>query len=154
MKLRKNLAASLIVVAAAAGVWAAAGPATAVEPYCVTTPDTSMPGGHDDLNIADQLVDIRGADRGECVQNVVNRAFEQAGGQYNVIVANLSLNYEQHLNGVKFYGNFVRDGVYYGIWVFEDGEFYNNGDGGWQNWGMRGWFRDVDQHVEFHRPGA
>jgi hypothetical protein len=35
--------------------------------------------------------------------------------------------YEDHFNGVQFYGSAVYDGITYGIWVFEDGSFTNKG---------------------------
>jgi hypothetical protein len=156
MNLCNKIAAAFVVTTVIAGISGAVvtTPASAAEAYCVTRTDTGIPGGRDDLNITSQLVDIRGDDRGECVKNVADRAFEQAGKKYNVLVANLSLDYDQRLNGVKFYGTFVREGVYYGIWVFEDGQFYNHGDGGWQNWGMRGSFTSLEQGVEFHRLGS
>ncbi len=37
----------------------------------------------------------------------------------------------------------------FGIWVFEDGEFTNKGDGGWINWAFRGWFDRDGGHVKF-----
>ncbi len=31
------------------------------------------------------------------------------------------------------------DGIPFGIWAFKDGTFINKGDGGWINWGFKGW---------------
>ncbi|MEU5209511.1 stress protein [Streptomyces sp. NPDC020742] len=88
------------------------------------------------------------------VKNLRESAFYAAGGQYNVMVHNLSQGYEDHLNGVKAYGSATYDGVIYGIWVFEDGEFTNQGDGGYINWAFRGWFDRPDNggYVKFYRP--
>ena len=61
-------------------------------------------------------------------------SFYASGQKYNVMVFNLSQEYEDHFNGVQFYGSAVYDGITYGIWVFEDGSFTNKGDGGWINW--------------------
>ncbi|MCK7624473.1 stress protein [Streptomyces sp. RS10V-4] len=88
------------------------------------------------------------------VKNLRESAFYAAGGQYNVMVMNLSQGYEDHLNGVKTYGSATYDGVVYGIWVFEDGEFTNVGDGGYLNWAFRGWYDRPDNggYVKFYRP--
>ncbi|AJT63227.3 Stress response protein YvgO [Streptomyces lydicus] len=88
------------------------------------------------------------------VKNLEESAFYAAGGQYNVMVMNLSQGYEDHFNGVKAYGSATYDGVIYGIWVFEDGEFTNLGDGGYINWAFRGWFDRPNNggYVKFSRP--
>ncbi|WEB45040.1 stress protein [Streptomyces yunnanensis] len=88
------------------------------------------------------------------VKNLRESAFYAAGGQYNVMVMNLSQGYEDHLNGVKAYGSATYDGVVYGIWVFEDGEFTNLGDGGYINWAFRGWYDRPNNggYVKFSRP--
>lgn len=91
-------------------------------------------------------------DRSGFVKNLMNGAFYGAGQRYNVMVFNLSQNYQQSFRGVKFYGSAVYDGVTFGIWVFEDGEFLNQGDGGWINWAFSGWFDRNDQYVRFKKP--
>lgn len=80
-------------------------------------------------------------------------AFYESGQHYNVMVHNLSQPYEDKLNGVKQYGSATYDGVTYGIWIFEDGEFTNQGDGGYINWAFRGvWERpDNGGYVKFSR---
>ncbi|OOR48922.1 stress protein, partial [Bacillus mycoides] len=67
------------------------------------------------------------------VKGVMESTFYSAGQRYNVMVFNLNQNYEDRFNGVKFFGTTVYDGITFGIWVFEDGEFTNKGDGGWIN---------------------
>jgi hypothetical protein len=91
-------------------------------------------------------------DRGGFVKNVMNTAFYGSEQRYNVMVFNLSQNYRQSFRGVKFYGSAVYDGVTFGIWVFEDGEFLNQGDGGWINWAFSGWFDRNDKYVRFKKP--
>lgn len=78
--------------------------------------------------------------------------FYAAGGRYNVMVFNLSQNYEDRFNGVKTFATANLGNVVYGIWVFESGTFKNNGDGGWDNWAFRGWFDRQNKFVTFHRP--
>ncbi|MGW7490537.1 stress protein [Streptomyces sp. NPDC054786] len=87
------------------------------------------------------------------VKNLMESAFYASGQHYNVMVHNLSQGYEDHLNGVKQYGSATYDGVTYGIWIFEDGEFTNKGDGGFINWAFRGvWERpDNGGYVKFSR---
>lgn len=59
------------------------------------------------------------------------------GGRYNVMVFNLSQNYEDRFNGVKTFATANLGNVVYGIWVFESGTFKNNGDGGRDNWAFK-----------------
>lgn len=86
------------------------------------------------------------------VKGVMESTFYSAGQRYNVMVYNLNQNYDDRFNGVKFFGTTVYDGITFGIWVFEDGEFTNKGDGGWINWAFRGWFDRDGGHVKFYRP--
>ncbi|ABS75389.1 MULTISPECIES: hypothetical protein [Bacillus] len=106
------------------------------------------------LGIGNSIADaIKSAqNRDGFVKNLMESSFYASGQKYNVMVFNLSQEYEDHFNGVQFYGSAVYDGITYGIWVFEDGSFTNKGDGGWINWAFRGWFDRDGDHVEFHRP--
>ncbi|MCP9985857.1 hypothetical protein LUX01_03205 [Streptomyces sudanensis] len=101
--------------------------------------------------IADALRGIDTGDRGAFVREAVDKAFEAAGGWHNVMLSNLSHNYEDRFQGTRLYANVKWGNVHYGLWVFESGEFTNNGDGGWINWGFRGWFDRNGSHVKFHR---
>ncbi|WP_435051387.1 stress response protein YvgO [Bacillus subtilis] len=120
---------------------------------------TGIPGVNfnvnlDVLGIANSIRDavVQNANRSGFVKNMMESTFYSAGQRYNVMVFNLSQNYEEHFRGVKFYGSAVLNGVVYGIWVFEDGEFTNQGDGGWDNWAFKGWFDRNDKHVTFYKP--
>ncbi|PAC98743.1 stress response protein YvgO [Bacillus paralicheniformis] len=108
----------------------------------------------DVLGIANSIRDavVQNANRKGFVKNMMESTFYSAGQRYNVMVFNLSQEYEDHFTGVKFYGSAVLNGVVYGIWVFESGEFTNKGDGGWDNWAFRGWFDRNDKHVTFYKP--
>ncbi|ASB89065.1 MULTISPECIES: hypothetical protein [Bacillus] len=108
----------------------------------------------DVLGIANSIRDavVQNANRSGFVKNMMESTFYAAGQRYNVMVFNLSQEYEDHFNGVKFYGSAVLNGVVYGIWVFESGEFTNKGDGGWDNWAFRGWFNRDGKHVTFYKP--
>ena len=89
------------------------------------------------------------------VKNLMETAFYQAGEKYNVMVFNLSQGYSKSLNGVNTYLSATYDSVVYGIWVFEDGEFINEGDWGYINWAFQGWFERTGHqghHVKFTRP--
>lgn len=86
------------------------------------------------------------------VKNLMESTYYSAGQRYNVMVFNLSQEYEDHFNGVQFYASAVySNGVTYGIWAFEDGEFTNKGDGGWINWAFRGSFDRNEGHVKFNK---
>lgn len=86
------------------------------------------------------------------VKNLMNSAFYTARQRYNVMVCNLSLNYDSQLESVVFYRSAVYDGVTYGIWVFEKGTFTNNGDGGWINWAFTGRYQRNGRIVRFSKP--
>ncbi|MEH6891242.1 hypothetical protein V7024_16350 [Bacillus sp. JJ864] len=108
----------------------------------------------DVLGIADRIRDAvnANANRSGFVKNVMESTFYSAGQRYNVMVFNLNQGYVEQFRGVKFYGSTNYNGTIYGIWVFEDGEFTNEGDGGWINWAFKGWFDRNDKHVKFYRP--
>ncbi|MCG8397165.1 stress protein [Bacillus atrophaeus] len=127
-------------------------PKTSQQPTAGTTAaEVGLNVNVDVLGIANQIADsIKSAqNRDGFVKNLMESSFYASGQKYNVMVFHLSQEYEDHFNGVKFYGSAVYDGITYGIWVFEDGSFTNKGDGGWA---FRGWFDQNDNTVEFHRP--
>lgn len=120
----------------------------------VSAKDVGLNIDVDLLGIGNSIADaIKSAqNRDGFVKNLMESSFYASGQKYNVMVFNLSQEYEDHFNGVQFYGSAVYDGITYGIWVFEDGSFTNKGDGGWIDWAFRGWFDRDGDHVEFHRP--
>lgn len=52
-----------------------------------------------------------------------------------------------------YYDSVEYDGITFGIWVFEDGTFVNNGDGGYINWTFVGSFdrEEGSGTVDFHK---
>lgn len=102
--------------------------------------------------IAKAISDLAIEDRGEFVKEAVNKAFDHAGQRYNVMIMNLSQGYANRLTGVKLYATVHWGRVYYGLWVAEAGEFTNTGDGGYINWGYRGWFERHGTTVKFRHP--
>ncbi|GKQ40225.1 hypothetical protein [Streptomyces sp. A012304] len=102
--------------------------------------------------IAKAISDLATDDRGEFVKEAVNKAFEHAGRRYNVVIMNLSQGYENRLTGVKLYATVKWARVYYGLWVAEAGQFTNTGDGGYINWGYRGWFERHGTTLTFRQP--
>ncbi|MGJ9412883.1 hypothetical protein ACHAAC_09255 [Aeromicrobium sp. CF4.19] len=102
--------------------------------------------------IASAIATIPGGGRGEFVEQAVQEAFDRDGGDYNVVMHNLSQGYEENLEGVKLYANVRYGEVNYGLWIAEGGEFTNTGDGGYINWAFRGWFDRDDNTVRFHQP--
>ncbi|WP_129707639.1 stress protein [Priestia megaterium] len=90
------------------------------------------------------------------VKGAMEKAFFESGQQYNVMVMNLSQSYNSdQLQGVQYFDTVDYDGITYGVWIFEEGTFINEGDGGYDNWAFRGWFErteDDEKTVNFHRP--
>ncbi|APT48772.1 stress protein [Bacillus pumilus] len=126
----------------------------AAEGKAGTTASPNVNVNFDVLGIANAIVNAvnANANRSGFVKSVMESTFYAAGGRYNVMVFNLSQNYEDRFNGVKTFATANLGNVVYGIWVFESGTFKNNGDGGWDNWAFRGWFDRQDKFVTFHRP--
>ncbi|MGW7414405.1 stress protein [Streptomyces sp. NPDC054863] len=101
--------------------------------------------------VADALRSIKTDDRGSFVKQASEKAFNASGGRHNVMLFNLSQGYDDRFQNIKIYANVKWGNVYYGLWIFENGEFTNTGDGGWINWGMYGWFERNGGHVKFNR---
>ncbi|MBZ9593655.1 MULTISPECIES: stress protein [Streptomyces] len=101
--------------------------------------------------IADALRGIKTDDRGTFVQEAVDKAFKAAGGWHNVMLFNLSQNYNDQFQGTRVYANVKWGNIHYGLWIFESGQFTNQGDGGWINWGFTGWYERNGGHVKFNR---
>ncbi|AXG79407.1 stress protein [Streptomyces paludis] len=101
--------------------------------------------------VTDAIRSVTTNNRGDFVNQVKDKIFTAAGGRHNVMVFNLSQNHKDRFNNVRLYANVKWDKIHYGVWIFESGEFTNLGDGGWINWGFRGWFDRNDKHVKFRR---
>ncbi|NHH95995.1 Stress response protein YvgO [Bacillus sp. MB95] len=86
----------------------------------------------------------------------MEKAFFESGQQYNVMVMNLSQGYNSdQLQGVQYFDTADYDDITFGVWIFEEGTFINEGDGGDDNWAFRGWLErtgDDEKTVNFHRP--
>jgi len=92
--------------------------------------------------------------RGGFVRSLSNEVFYSADRRYNVMVFNMNMNHQQRLRGVKFYRSVNLGGIPFGIWVFEEGEFINQGHGGWINWAFMGSFDRTGtngHHVRFRK---
>jgi len=96
----------------------------------------------DPLAISQAIADAAksAANRDGFVKDLSYLAYFNAGHQaYNVIVMNLSQPHDPSgLQGVVGYSDATYDGVVYGIWIFREGTFVNQGDGGWINWAAYG----------------
>ncbi|MFJ7781016.1 stress protein [Streptomyces yangpuensis] len=101
--------------------------------------------------IADALRGIKTDNRGTFVQEAVDKAFNAAGGRHNVMLFNLSQNYNDQFQGTRVYANVQWGNIHYGLWIFESGQFTNQGDGGWINWGFVGWYERNGGNVKFNR---
>ncbi|MFJ6205382.1 stress protein [Bacillus pumilus] len=110
----------------------------------------------DPIAIADKIEQAvkSSQNRDGFVKNAAYSAFYEAGQNYNVVVQNLSQDHDfSGLNNVVYYDSVEYDGITFGIWVFEDGTFVNNGDGGYINWTFVGSFdrEEGSGTVDFHK---
>ncbi|AXE24273.1 stress protein [Streptomyces globosus] len=167
--MRRKTTLATLALAAVALTGAASLPAQAAERPAVTAaaaPDASPAAAAADKSvnvnvsmdqlgrgkaIADALRSIKTDDRGSFVQQAVDKAFDAAGGRHNVMLFNLSHNYDDRFSGTRVYANVQWGNIHYGLWIFESGQFTNQGDGGWINWGFRGWFDRDGGHINFRR---
>ena len=88
------------------------------------------------------------------VKGLMEQATFAANNKYNVMVLNMSLSFDRHINGEKFFKQVNYQGIPYGIWIFRDGDFTNKGDGGFINWAFSGNFKrsgDQGKFVKFSK---
>ncbi|OLZ44598.1 hypothetical protein AVW11_34885 [Streptomyces amritsarensis] len=175
--MRRNTTLATIALTALTLTGAAALPAHAAEqpapaPAAVSTPASSPAASEPDAAaaadksvsvnvsmdqlgsgkaIADALRGIKTDNRGTFVQEAVDKAFKAAGSRHNVMLFNLSQNYHDQFQGTRVYANVQWGNIHYGLWIFESGQFTNQGDGGWINWGFVGWYERNGGHVKFNR---
>ncbi|MET8981197.1 stress protein [Streptomyces sp. NPDC004539] len=118
------------------------------------TPKVSvhMDKGAHGVRVAEAISKIKEKNRGEFVKKAVNAAFMQSGRRYNVVIMNLSQDYDERLQGERLYANIRYGSINYGLWIADKGKFANKGDGGYINWGFRGWFKRDGMTVTFRRP--
>ena len=155
MKIKQLLVAVPLAVMALLG--AAAAPALAGTVSAASVQGSPHVVIHQDkLNLGVQLADavnkIDEKYRDAFVRKAVDAAFNAAGKSHNVILFNLAVNYEARIPTTLIYATVEFDKVFYGLWVFDEGQFINKGDGGYINWGMVGWFTKNGGTVDFHKP--
>jgi hypothetical protein len=106
-------------------------------------------------NLFDWLLKVNYASRADLTARVSKECFDEfnkEGQQYNVMVFNLEQSFGNELKGVIHYQVIPYADIAYGVWVFEEGEFVNHGDGGNINWAFKGWFDRDGRYVKFRRP--
>lgn len=120
----------------------------------VGTQSTSIDVSIDPVEIGKSIDDaIKSADNREGFVKAARETMRfQSDYKLNVMVLNMSLDYESNLDGVHYFDTFTYDGVIYGIWAFEEGDFNNKGDGGYINWAFSGWFDRDGGEVKFNMP--
>lgn len=107
-------------------------------------------------NFINQITEAaQGAENREgFVRQAMETAFQEGGRLYNVLVDNLSQDYDDQLIGVVAYHSFDYQGIPFGVWIFESGTFTNKGDGGYANWAMRGWVTRDGNTAYFQNPAT
>jgi hypothetical protein len=153
MNVRRTLAATLAATTLAAGGTVATASTAHAEDE-VPSVTISLEDGANGPAVANAISKISTDDRGAFVSEAVSKAFEEDGGDYNVVMQNLSQGYDAGgLEGVKLYANVSWGSIHYGLWIVDAGTFKNTGDGGYINWAFQGWWdRPDDQTVVFKRP--
>lgn len=156
MKLKTIISSAALAVLAVLGTAVLPaqllGSASASDDAPVPEVSVHLDNGVNGFRIAHDITQVRVHHQEDFVKKVVDIAFNDAGGRHNVIIQNLRNNYEEHLQGTRLYANVEFDHVHYGLWIADSGSFTNQGRGGYDNWGFKGWFTRTGNHVEFHRP--
>lgn len=108
------------------------------------------------MNAAIQEVARNAANRGDFTQDAVRRAAglplsngRPISTRYNVLIFNREVRYSQALRGVAYRQGFRFAGRIYDLWIFRDGWFRNEGDGGFINWAFTGSYDKRDNFVQF-----
>ncbi|MER6401321.1 hypothetical protein ABT263_35570 [Kitasatospora sp. NPDC001603] len=158
MKISKSLAAVSLATLAVLGGTALPAHAEALGSQDSVSITANSPrvsvhydNGANGLQVAAAISGIKEGNRGKFVQRVVDTAFNVSGGRFNVVVMNLSQNYQERLSDKRLYANIQWGNIYYGLWIAEEGEFTNAGDAGWINWGYRGWIDRSGNTIHLHR---
>ncbi|MBP2478470.1 hypothetical protein JOF53_007342 [Crossiella equi] len=87
------------------------------------------------------------------VKSMVEGTFYEMGQHLNVLVIKDKHPKQVNVNGLAFQGRAHGDGYPdYMIYAFESGHVVNQGDGGYINWGFRGWFDKNGNTVDFRKP--
>lgn len=158
MNITRRITATIAAAAVISGVGFGATAATAAP--TTTTESTSIsaeiPVTIDPVAIGDAIAQATKTanNREGFVRDVSYQAYYNAGGQqYNVVVMNLSQDHDPSgLQGVVGYSDATYDGVVYGVWIFEQGTFVNNGDGGYINWAAYGLINRVSDSTMVFSP--
>jgi hypothetical protein len=154
MKLKQLLAAVPLTVFALVGVGVT--PALAATAAVASTQENAHVVIHQDkldrgVQLAEAVNKIDTKYRDEFVRKAIDAAFNAIGKNHNVMLFNLSQAYEARIPTTLVYATVEFQHIFYGLWVFDDGEFTNKGDGGYLNWGFVGVFDRNGGHVVFHR---
>lgn len=112
------------------------------------------------MNAAIREVARNAANRADFTRGAAGRAAglplsngQPISSRYNVLVFNLEVRYSQALRGVVYRQGFRFAGRTYELWIFRDGWFRNEGDGGFINWAFTGSFDKRDNFVQFKPRG-
>lgn len=108
------------------------------------------------INAAIKEVARTSPDRGSFTRSSVVRAAgillrdgRSIGSVYNVLIFNREVRQKHALNQVVYRQAFGSAGRTYDLWIFRDGWFHNEGDGGWINWAFTGSFDKSGGFVQF-----
>jgi len=150
MKFGKALAVAPLAALALAGSVAGTTRTAAADDPPTPSVSVHLDDGANGPAVAGAITDIEEDNRGEFVRQAVDAAHREAGGQYDVVLMNLSQGYEERLEGKRLYANVRWGAINYGLWIAESGQFTNTGDGGYINWGFKGVFDRDGNTITFH----
>ncbi|GAB0491521.1 hypothetical protein MMPV_002775 [Pyropia vietnamensis] len=108
------------------------------------------------MNAAIREVARTSPDRGSFTRSAVSRSAgirlgdgRSIGSVYNVLIFNQEVKQNHALNGVVCRQAFQFAGRTYVLWIFRDGWFHNEGDGGYINWAFIGSYDKSGGFVQF-----
>ncbi|MDK1472915.1 hypothetical protein QNO07_05625 [Streptomyces sp. 549] len=86
------------------------------------------------------------------VKSLREGAFYDARERYNVMIIKADHKYSSNLKRIVYDAK-VKGGNYptFRVIVFESGSFTNRGDGGYDNWAFRGWYKRDGMTVNFRK---
>ncbi|MEU8775790.1 stress protein [Streptomyces sp. NPDC048606] len=102
------------------------------------------------INIVNDAIE-RGQNRSGYVKSLMEGSFYESGQRYNVMVINDQIEYYGELHNIVYDAKVSGIHGRYRVLVFDSGQFWNKGDGGWINWAFRGVFDRDGGHVTFRK---
>ena len=105
--------------------------------------------------VIDEVIKNKSArKRSAFVKDTLHKLSYGEDRDHNIMIFNLEEEHRCKLRGIKSYYNLIyeEDNTRFGVRIFEDGTFENNGETGWHNWAFFGRFtRNSEGNIAYFK---